>query len=48
MEEHKSSIKNDTSFMHALDFSIAANPSDIHEDQENSDKHLSNAFYTRY
>jgi len=28
MEEHKSSIKNDTSFLHALDFSIAANPSD--------------------
>lgn len=51
MEEHKSSIKNDTSFLHALDFSIAANPSDrqtiLNEDQT-SEKYLSNAFYTRY
>jgi hypothetical protein len=37
--------------LHALDFSIAANPSDrqtILNDELNSDKYLSNAFYTRY
>jgi hypothetical protein len=28
MEEHKSTMNIDTSFLHALDFSIAANPSD--------------------
>jgi len=51
MEEHKSTINIDTSFLHALDFSIAANPSDrqtILNDELNSDKYLSNAFYTRY